>query len=99
MNSPTNRPSDICRPDLPILVSNKNEGFDIKQGLDSWFVPAFSAIADRSKKLTSSSTAIFCLENVCSRSLKKHLKMSENILAFLIKNTSRTVAKFFNSNF
>jgi hypothetical protein len=47
INSPANRPSDICRPDLPILVSNKNEGFDIKQGLDSWFVPAFSAIADR----------------------------------------------------
>jgi hypothetical protein len=47
MNLPANRPSDICRPDLPILVSNKNEGFDIKQGLDSWFVPAFSAIADR----------------------------------------------------
>ena len=40
------RPSELCRPDLPILVSNKNEGFDIKPGLDSWFVPAFSAIAD-----------------------------------------------------
>jgi len=40
------RPHDICRPDEPILVSNKNEGFDVKQGLDSWFVPAFSAIAD-----------------------------------------------------
>ena len=40
------RPHDISRPDEPILVSNKNEGFDIKQGLDSWFVPAFSAIAD-----------------------------------------------------
>lgn len=40
------RPSEISRPDVPILVSNKNEGFDIKQGLDSWFVPAFSAIAD-----------------------------------------------------
>ena len=40
------RPSEISRPDFPILVSNKNEGFSIKQGLDSWFVPAFSAIAD-----------------------------------------------------
>ena len=40
------RPSDLSRPDVPILVSNKNEGFDIKHGLDSWFVPAFSAIAD-----------------------------------------------------
>ena len=40
------RPSDLCRPEMPILVSNKNEGFDIKHGLDSWFVPAFSAIAD-----------------------------------------------------
>ena len=40
------RPSELCRPDMPILVSNKNEGFDIKPGLDSWFVPAFSAIAD-----------------------------------------------------
>ena len=40
------RPHDICRPEVPILVSNKNEGFDIKLGLDSWFVPAFSAIAD-----------------------------------------------------
>merc|ERR1712106_159667 len=40
------RPSDLSRPDIPILVSNKNEGFDIKHGLDSWFVPAFSAIAD-----------------------------------------------------
>ena len=25
------RPHDICRPDEPILVSNKNEGFDVKQ--------------------------------------------------------------------
>ena len=25
------RPHDISRPDEPILVSNKNEGFDIKQ--------------------------------------------------------------------
>lgn len=40
------RPPDICRPNQPILISNKNEGFDIKQGLDSWFVPAFSAISD-----------------------------------------------------
>lgn len=40
------RPSAISRPDIPILVSNKNEGFNIKLGLDSWFVPAFSAIAD-----------------------------------------------------
>ena len=40
------RPSELCRPEMPILVSNKNEGFDIKPGLDSWFVPAFSAIAD-----------------------------------------------------
>jgi len=40
------RPRDICRPSEPLLVSNKNEGFDIKHGLDSWFVPAFSAIAD-----------------------------------------------------
>ena len=48
---PLIRPPDICRPDVPILVSNKNEGFDIKQGLDSWFVPAFSAIADRFVKL------------------------------------------------
>jgi len=40
------RPSELSRPELPILVSNKNEGFDIKPGLDSWFVPAFSAIAD-----------------------------------------------------
>ena len=25
------RPHDICRPEEPILVSNKNEGFDVKQ--------------------------------------------------------------------
>lgn len=25
------RPHDICRPEDPILVSNKNEGFDVKQ--------------------------------------------------------------------
>ena len=40
------RPHDIVRPDLPILVSNKNEGFDVRQGMDGWFVPAFSAISD-----------------------------------------------------
>lgn len=40
------RPHDIVRPDLPILVSNKNEGFDIRQGMDGWYVPAFSAISD-----------------------------------------------------
>ena len=26
------RPKDIVRPDIPILVSNKNEGFEIRQG-------------------------------------------------------------------
>ena len=25
------RPAELCRPDIPILVSNKNEGFDVKQ--------------------------------------------------------------------
>ena len=40
------RPHDIVRPDLPILVSNKNEGFDVRQGMDGWYVPAFSAISD-----------------------------------------------------
>lgn len=40
------RPGEICRPEIPHLISNRNEGFDIKQGLDAWFVPAFSAIAE-----------------------------------------------------
>jgi len=40
------RPHQLARPDAPILVSNRNEGFDVKPGLDAWFVAAFSAIAD-----------------------------------------------------
>ena len=61
------RPSEILRFEEPVLVSDRNEGFDIRtryvvliisthQGgflkrncsfsLDSWFVPAFSAIAE-----------------------------------------------------
>ena len=40
------RPRDFVRPDEPILVSDRNEGFDIRQGLDSWFVPAMGAIAE-----------------------------------------------------
>ena len=32
--------------DTPILVSERNEGFDIKNTLDSWFVPAMGAIAE-----------------------------------------------------
>jgi len=40
------RPHDYLRPEEPILVSERNEGFDIKTTLDSWFVPAMSAIAE-----------------------------------------------------
>lgn len=40
------RPSDIVRPEDPILVSDRNEGFDIRTSLDSWFVPAMSAVAE-----------------------------------------------------
>ena len=40
------RPHEYLRPEDPILVSPKNEGFDIKTTLDSWFVPAMSAIAE-----------------------------------------------------
>jgi hypothetical protein len=40
------RPHDIARPEDPILVSDRNEGFDIRTSLDSWFVPAFSAVAE-----------------------------------------------------
>ena len=40
------RPQDFVRPDEPILVSSRNEGFDIRQGLDAWFVPAMAAIAE-----------------------------------------------------
>jgi len=40
------RPHEYLRPEEPILVSPKNEGFDIKTTLDSWFVPAMSAIAE-----------------------------------------------------
>lgn len=40
------RPSDIVRPEDPVLVSDRNEGFDIRTSLDSWFVPSFSAVAE-----------------------------------------------------
>ena len=40
------RPHDFTRPEEPILVSDRNEGFDIRVGLDSWFVPAMGAIAE-----------------------------------------------------
>ena len=40
------RPRDFCKTDDPILVSSRNEGFDIRVGLDSWFVPAMSAVAE-----------------------------------------------------
>ena len=40
------RPHEYLRPEDPILVSERNEGFDIKTTLDSWFVPAMSAIAE-----------------------------------------------------
>ena len=40
------RPRDFCKTDEPILVSNRNEGFDIRVGLDSWFVPSMSAVAE-----------------------------------------------------
>ena len=40
------RPHEFVRPEEPILVSERNEGFDIKIGLDSWFVPAMNAIAE-----------------------------------------------------
>ena len=35
------RPHDIARPEDPVLVSDRNEGFDIRTSLDSWFVPSF----------------------------------------------------------
>jgi len=40
------RPGDIARPEDPVLVSDRNEGFDIRTSLDGWFVPAFSAVAE-----------------------------------------------------
>lgn len=40
------RPHEFIRPEEPILVSDRNEGFDIRVGLDSWFVPAMSAVAE-----------------------------------------------------
>ena len=40
------RPHDIARPEDPVLVSDRNEGFDIRTSLDSWFVPSFSAVAE-----------------------------------------------------
>lgn len=40
------RPEDFIRPEDPILVSDRNEGFDIRSSLDSWFVPAFGAVAE-----------------------------------------------------
>ncbi len=40
------RPADFIRPDDPILVSDRNEGFDIRSSLDSWFVPAMGAVAE-----------------------------------------------------
>ena len=40
------RPHEFVRPDEPVLVSERNEGFDIRVGLDSWFVPAMGAIAE-----------------------------------------------------
>ena len=32
------RPSELSRPETPILVSNKNEGFNIKQGNTSMLI-------------------------------------------------------------
>ena len=47
------RPKDIVRPDIPILVSNKNEGFEIRQG--KIFVIDFCTNAVISNKLTVNS--------------------------------------------
>ncbi len=40
------RPPEFVRPEEPVLVSEGNEGFDIRVGLDSWFVPAMGAVAE-----------------------------------------------------
>lgn len=40
------RPHELLRFEEPILVSDRNEGFDIRTSLDSWFIPAFSAVAE-----------------------------------------------------
>lgn len=45
------RPHEFVRPDDPILISDRNEGFDIRVGLDSWFVPAMSAVAESESML------------------------------------------------
>eukprot|EP00096_Caligus_rogercresseyi_P000225 TRINITY_DN1060_c0_g2_i11.p1 TRINITY_DN1060_c0_g2~~TRINITY_DN1060_c0_g2_i11.p1 ORF type:complete len:559 (+),score=121.63 TRINITY_DN1060_c0_g2_i11:116-1792(+) len=46
------RPADILRGrEEPVLVADTNEGFDIRKGLDTWFVPALSAIAENEKLL------------------------------------------------
>jgi len=40
------RPPEVASGDTPLLVSERNEGFDVRQGLDAWFVPALGAVAE-----------------------------------------------------